>query len=615
MLLAPGPELITELSRVGRAPTCLAYHGDPDRAVEAADPVPAPGSRPGYPCSCQLIVAAAWQAVVSWTEVQAAEAVVDAAGAAPVVVHGPDGFARARAYDPARVELAAVLRLAPASVSGRLAHCRDLHAHPDLAAAAADGTFFPGSWKAVLYETANLSEGARRRVIGHVVDRARQRQDADRRPWTPAETRRAVKTAVLTHAAGEAADARDKAQQRRRVSVTPDADGMAWISACIRDLDAHRIYHRLTAAGAAHKADHPDDDRDADQRRADFFVALLLGHHTNPDHSDSGDARDGCTDDKADPGVGARQGDPQQDAACEQDSDTRGHAGGEGNAYPASDAIDQVGEGADTGEAVEGSRIGRCEDYGDPAAGFGTGPVPLPARPDVHLVVSLDTLLGLADTPAEVSGMGPIPADLARELAADGRWRLLVTDTATGGMVIGTGRHTYTPGAALARLIRARETHCRMPGCNRQAVSCDLDHTIPYPAEPGTTDRNLGPLCRGHHNLKTHHGYQLTNLPPPGEDERPHAGAGAPTDTDAATGAGIDPPTRNGTGTGTGARTQSEGETGRCPGGWQWTFPSGLTHSDQPEPPLPDDGPEGLPDDGRDDLADGSDDRPAPRRE
>ena len=188
MLLAPGPELITE--------GCPGWVGHPPvwriTAIRTGMWRPRirclPGQSPWVSCPCQLIVAAAWQAVASWTEVQAAEAAVDAAGSEPVTVDGPDGFARARAYDPARVELAAVLRLAPASVSGRLAHCRDLHAHPDLAAAAAGRHVLSGSWKAVLYETANLSEGARRRVIGHVVDRARQRQDADRRPWTPAET-------------------------------------------------------------------------------------------------------------------------------------------------------------------------------------------------------------------------------------------------------------------------------------------------------------------------------------------------------------------------------------------------------------------------------------------
>jgi hypothetical protein len=82
-----------------------------------------------------------------------------------------------------------------------------------------------------------------------------------------------------------------------------------------------------------------------------------------------------------------------------------------------------------------------------------------------------------------------------------------------------------------------------MPGCARRAEGCDLDHTIPYPAGPGTAAANLGPLCRTHHNLKTHHGYQLANHP----------------------------------------------EAHLCPHppGWTWTFPSGLTHTDQPDPPLP----------------------------
>ena len=232
------------------------------------------------------------------------------------------------------------------------------------------------------------------------------------------DTRRnpaAVKTAVLTHAAGEAADARDKAQQRRRVSVTPDADGMAWISACIRDLDAHRIYHRLTAAGAAHKADHPSDDRDADQRRADLFVALLLGHGTNPDHSDSGDAGDGCTDDKADP-VSAL-------ARATRNRTT---------------PVSRIPTLAVT-SAVKATRTPR------PMPSIKSARAPTPARPSraagsagartmaTRRPGSAPDRSATSPTrrprrdhprhpahrtgrhPAEVSGMGPIPADLARE--------------------------------------------------------------------------------------------------------------------------------------------------------------------------------------------------------
>ena len=97
-------------------------------------------------------------------------------------------------------------------------------------------------------------------------------------------------------------------------------------------------------------------------------------------------------------------------------------------------------------------------------------------------------------------------------LAAQGRWRLLLADA--GGLVTAVSSRTYTPSAAVARLVRAREATCRWPGCTRSSESCDLDHTIAYP-DGATTPANLGLLCRRHHNLKTHHGYVLTNLPHP----------------------------------------------------------------------------------------------------
>ncbi len=104
-------------------------------------------------------------------------------------------------------------------------------------------------------------------------------------------------------------------------------------------------------------------------------------------------------------------------------------------------------------------------------------------------MVNLTTLLGLDQDPGEIPGVGPIPADEARELAADGSWRAWITDAATG-QVIDTGRRSYTPSAALARLIRAREPYCRMVGCRRRAINCDLDHTIPWPT---WSDRGIQP--------------------------------------------------------------------------------------------------------------------------
>ena len=47
-----------------------------------------------------------------------------------------------------------------------------------------------------------------------------------------------------------------------------------------------------------------------------------------------------------------------------------------------------------------------------------------------------------------------------------------------------------------------------MPGCTRPAEECDLDHAVPWPDGP-TSAANLGPLCRRHHILRTHYGYDL----------------------------------------------------------------------------------------------------------
>jgi hypothetical protein len=88
---------------------------------------------------------------------------------------------------------------------------------------------------------------------------------------------------------------------------------------------------------------------------------------------------------------------------------------------------------------------------------------------------------------------------MARRLATGASWRKVTTDPA--GAVIGMGRTAYSPSAALADLIQARDVTCRFPGCRQPAHRCDLDHLVPWPAGPTTAD-NLAALCRHHHRLK-----------------------------------------------------------------------------------------------------------------
>ncbi len=126
-------------------------------------------------------------------------------------------------------------------------------------------------------------------------------------------------------------------------------------------------------------------------------------------------------------------------------------------------------------------------------------------RPALSVTVAASTLAGQDDQPAELDGYGPIPASMARRIAAlpgavrheipvDNHGHILVQNTDTAD--------TYTPPARIARTVIARDVTCVHPGCGRSAHYCDLDHrntlarradlrrqprtTLPTPPQPET---------------------------------------------------------------------------------------------------------------------------------
>jgi hypothetical protein len=131
----------------------------------------------------------------------------------------------------------------------------------------------------------------------------------------------------------------------------------------------------------------------------------------------------------------------------------------------------------------------------------------------VNVTVAYSTLLGADDRPAHLEGYGPITAEVARRLAGHGLWRRILTDPVSG-VVLDVGRERYTPPADLAEHVLVRDRSCRFPTCTRAADGCDLDHTIPFEQGGTTNAGNLGPVHRGHHNDKTHHGWQLQQVQP-----------------------------------------------------------------------------------------------------
>ncbi|MGH3794739.1 MAG: DUF222 domain-containing protein [Pseudonocardiaceae bacterium] len=137
------------------------------------------------------------------------------------------------------------------------------------------------------------------------------------------------------------------------------------------------------------------------------------------------------------------------------------------------------------------------------------------AAVDVRVTVPHTALLGADDLPGELAGYGPIPAAVARELAAGGTWRRILTDPASG-RPLDYGTTRYRPPQHLAGLVITRDQTCQFPGCRVPAHRCDIDHGIAHDPDNDTgptSETNLGPKCRRHHQIKQSPGWTVTHHP------------------------------------------------------------------------------------------------------
>jgi Domain of unknown function (DUF222) len=145
---------------------------------------------------------------------------------------------------------------------------------------------------------------------------------------------------------------------------------------------------------------------------------------------------------------------------------------------------------------------------GLPADGL---PVLQGRRPSINVVVSADTLLGLDDQPAHLTGYGSITAESARRLAADqsGTWRRLLTDPDTGALLdISPGK--YRPPQRLRDFVSARDDVCAFPTCNQPGYRCEYEHTVSFSAGGSTCRCNGALACRRHNQCKLDTGWTYT---------------------------------------------------------------------------------------------------------
>ncbi|HVF21112.1 MAG TPA: DUF222 domain-containing protein [Mycobacteriales bacterium] len=115
---------------------------------------------------------------------------------------------------------------------------------------------------------------------------------------------------------------------------------------------------------------------------------------------------------------------------------------------------------------------------------------------------------GLAEDPAELLGYGPIPASAARDIADDAEWKAFLVDSADQAF-LGLSTTSYRPTRRLDDHIATRDETCTFPHCGQSADLCDTEHAIPYNQGSATDEQNCAPMCRRHHRLKTHGGWQV----------------------------------------------------------------------------------------------------------
>lgn len=158
------------------------------------------------------------------------------------------------------------------------------------------------------------------------------------------------------------------------------------------------------------------------------------------------------------------------DTVCEHDPRTRSQR--------RADALGALGAGAE--------RLAcRCGQPGCSAAGK-----PIPAPVLIHVFAEQASLDGSGDNPGSFIGDDVlIPPELLAELARSARLRPLVhpMDAAP--------EKGYVPSQALADYVRCRDLTCRFPGCDKPAIDCDLDHTVPRARGGRTHASNLKALA------------------------------------------------------------------------------------------------------------------------
>lgn len=373
--------------------------------------------------------------------------------------------------DSEREEIATALRMSGSTAQGRIDVARTLTQYlPGATAALAVGDISPAHANVIARESAQLiRQGVAPEVLKLIEDQAIAHAEFH----TPAQVANKVRSCIAMFAPEQFEAAAVEEKSTRRVSCYPNANGMATIVAFLPAADAQTIM--LAIDRLAHKTNGVAKEKlRAFQEKSGY---RMRANSNSPFPSDS------------------------ESSTATNNANTNGSADFNLTDFSA-DLMDPMdAHRADAMTAIAALFLETNEDQ-----------VMNHGRPiTVNLTIDLPTLLGLSENPGQLSGYGAIPATVARELAADGKWRKFITDPTTGNL-LDFGRESYLPPQVLRDFLLARDKTCRFPGCRRSGVKGEIDHVIPWEEGGETSPKNLGLLCKRHHQLKTHGGWKLESF-------------------------------------------------------------------------------------------------------
>ncbi|TCC25507.1 HNH endonuclease signature motif containing protein [Kribbella speibonae] len=355
---------------------------------------------------------------------------------------------------------------------------------------------------AISEATRHLPDESARAVEAHVLRRAPGQ--------THAGLGKSLRRQVAKHAAKEEADRHQAALAERTCKIVPLADGMAGLWVVHTADQIQRMWVVIQAMADLAKRDTPAASTTADS-------TTTTGNTTSSTTTSSTDASADASDEVSRMGAPAAAANTRArtpGAAGLNNADGSNHIARPNHTVGAWEAPASPAPAPQNAERqrseIRSAEQRRADSVADLFGhmlhnGLDWLGRRLPdqhrRRPHIEVLIPITTLLGMDDDPCELAGYGPIPAGMARRIAADGTWRRLLTDPANGAVLeASTTRHD--PGALVSETLLARHPVCAWPGCSRASRQCDRDHTTPFAQSGQTSLTGMVPYCEYHHVIK-----------------------------------------------------------------------------------------------------------------